>query len=77
MVNLIKSFLNIKSNDKQKVESWSSWRVGSIVDAGFIKKCVVCEIYDNPKRFYLNTSKNSKITFFPYKGVRSGWVSDV
>jgi len=56
--------------------SWSDWKVGSVVDAGFIKGCVVEQVHDNPPRYYLYTPNRALVTFFPYRGVRSGWVSE-
>jgi len=52
----------------------SEWKKGDIVNVGIYKNCIVCEVLNNPLHYYLETSSGNRITFFPNKGLRSGWV---
>lgn len=55
------------------------WREGQIVDAGFLSQCLVARTFDNPEHYYLITKagEGTEVTFFPYYGVRSGWIDDI
>ena len=52
------------------------WERGSIVNVGFIKACRVDSVLDNPLHYYLYTPSGRRITFFPHKGIRCGWVDE-
>ena len=53
------------------------WKPGEIRDAGCHKNCIVMYVKYNPLHYYLNTSAGNPITFFPHRGVRSGWVDEL
>ena len=53
------------------------WKQGEIRDAGCHKNCIVMYVKYNPLHYYLNTSAGNPITFFPHRGVRSGWVDEL
>lgn len=61
----------------QRLGAEFNWEIGSIVNAGFNKDCMVADVKTIPVlHYYLYTVRNRKITFFPHKGVRSGWVDE-
>lgn len=52
------------------------WVRGSQVKAGFLENCEVAEVLDNPLHYYLYSAQGKKVTFFPHKGLRRGWVDE-
>lgn len=65
---------DVKEYDGNSQGKTQNWMVGDKVKAGNII-AIVREIHYNPERYYLETCRgNKKITFFPHKGNRSGWV---
>lgn len=61
----------------QRLGAEFNWERGSIVNAGFNKDCMVADVKTVPVlHYYLYTVRGREITFFPHKGVRSGWVDE-
>lgn len=61
----------------QRLGAEFNWERGSIVNAGFNKDCMVADVKTVPVlHYYLYTVRGCEITFFPHKGVRSGWVDE-
>lgn len=52
------------------------WTRGSQVKAGFLEDCEVVEVLDQPLHYYLYSAHGKKVTFFPHKGLRHGWVDE-
>ena len=61
----------------QRLGAEFNWERGSIVNSGFNKDCMVADVKTVPVlHYYLYTVRGREITFFPHKGVRSGWVDE-
>lgn len=52
------------------------WVRGGQVKAGFLENCEVVEVLDNPLHYYLYSANGKRVTFFPHKGLRHGWVDE-
>jgi hypothetical protein len=58
-------------------DPYQDWYEGATIDAGIVRNCVVCQRVHQPMlHFYLLTPRGSRMTYFPYKGNRRGWVDD-
>lgn len=76
--------IKAKRGDKQMVgnvsgdafkEPYLTWHEGAIVDCGFVKDCTVVQRVESPMlHFYMETLNGAHMTYFPYKGNRSGWI---
>lgn len=64
------------SSNASQHKAWDNWTVGSIVNFGFCEVQIV-EIHDYPRlHFWGETTANgAPMTFTPYHGNESGWIT--